>query len=159
LGNGLGFRKTVNATSVTLETVQENCSDHVDNDGDGLTDCDDPKCSDVPICMGITRTPTPPVTPTPTATGLSGATATPPSTPGSTATPTPTGTPEAVCVGDCNGSGEVTVNEVILGVNIALGQLQLDACPAFDVDGSGSVTVNELIMAVNNALSGCPVPG
>ena len=69
-------------------------------------------------------------------------------------TPTPTPTPG--CVGDCDGSGEVTVDELIKGVNIALGNLPLAACSSFDTDHSGDVTINELIVAVNNALAGCP---
>lgn len=60
------------------------------------------------------------------------------------------------CVGDCNGDGNVTVDELVLGVNIALGTANIDACPAFDADGNGSVTVDELIQGVNNALNGCP---
>lgn len=61
----------------------------------------------------------------------------------------------ASCVGDCNGDGVVTVNEIIIGVNIALGNQTLDQCPSFDANGNGAVTVDELIKAVNNALNGC----
>jgi len=68
--------------------------------------------------------------------------------------PTPTVTPGS-CVGDCDGSGEVTVDEVIKGVNIALGNASIDTCKQFDADGSGTVTINELIIAVNDVLSGC----
>ena len=68
--------------------------------------------------------------------------------------PTPTATP-GVCIGDCNGNSEVTVDELIKGANIALGNSTLDACPQFDVNGDGSVTINEIITAVNNALRGC----
>jgi hypothetical protein len=60
------------------------------------------------------------------------------------------------CPGDCDGSQAVTVNELVTGVNIALDQADIDACPAFDTDGSDTVTVNELIAAVNVALSECP---
>jgi hypothetical protein len=60
-----------------------------------------------------------------------------------------------VCLGDCSGDGVVTVDELITGVNIALGTLELDACDAFDGNTDGAVTVDELIAAVNNALSGC----
>ncbi|MGD9764923.1 MAG: DNRLRE domain-containing protein [Candidatus Binatia bacterium] len=75
-----------------------------------------------------------------------------------TSTPVPTSTPATpgVCIGDCDGTGVVQVNELILGVNIALGLAPLSACPAFDPDGSGMVTVADLITAVNNALTGCP---
>jgi CSLREA domain-containing protein len=60
------------------------------------------------------------------------------------------------CLGDCNSNGAVTVDELITGVNIALGTLSVDQCPVFDGNGDGQVTVDELITAVNNALTGCP---
>ena len=72
-------------------------------------------------------------------------------------TPTPTRTP-IHCVGDCDDSGQVTVNEIVKGVNIALGDAQVDTCPQFDVGGSGTVAITDLITAVNNALHGC-APG
>lgn len=68
--------------------------------------------------------------------------------------PTPTSTVEA-CTGDCNRDLTVTVDEVIRGVNLALGTGSLDGCPEFDADGSGSVTVDEVVAAVNNGLNGC----
>ena len=67
--------------------------------------------------------------------------------------PDPTG-----CTGDCNADGEVTVNELILMVNIALGTLPFTACTAGDADGSGEITINEIIAGVNNALGSCPLP-
>jgi hypothetical protein len=82
----------------------------------------------------------------------------PESTPTATSTPTPTATQNptlVVCVGNCDGSAAVTVDELIRGVNIALGILPLDACPSFDINGTGDVTVAELIRAVGNALNGC----
>ena len=69
--------------------------------------------------------------------------------------PTPT-TPPIACVGDCSGDGTVTIDEVIRGVNIALGSVQLTNCPPFDANGDGEVTVDELIIAVNAALGTCP---
>jgi hypothetical protein len=56
--------------------------------------------------------------------------------------------------GDCDGDGDVTINELILGVNISLGVLPVTACPAFDTDASGGVSIDELIAAVNAALNG-----
>jgi hypothetical protein len=50
----------------------------------------------------------------------------------------------------------VTIDELILGVRIALEMSDLSDCPEFDADGSEEVTVDELVEAVNNALSGCP---
>jgi len=63
-----------------------------------------------------------------------------------------------VCVGDCDESQTVEINELIRGVNIALGTLALGECKSFDEDGGGKVSVNELTMAVNNALEGCFAP-
>jgi hypothetical protein len=83
-----------------------------------------------------TRTPSPPAT----------------ATMSSTAEPT---TPVRACAGDCNRDGRVTVNELITGVNIALGNARLDGCPAFDRNGDGTISINELIAAVAAALSGC----
>jgi RHS repeat-associated protein len=60
-----------------------------------------------------------------------------------------------ICIGDCNSSSDVTVDELITGVNIALGALALDQCEAFESNTDGVVTVDELITAVNNALVGC----
>jgi len=70
--------------------------------------------------------------------------------------PTPTPTPTvAPCAGDCNGDGHVTVNELILGVNIALGSQPVSVCTAIDTNGDGMVSINELIAAVTKALNGC----
>ena len=63
---------------------------------------------------------------------------------------------QSPCVGDCSGDGTVGINDLILGVNIALNFQPLDACPEFDASGTGRVEINELISAVNNALNGCP---
>jgi Tol biopolymer transport system component len=64
--------------------------------------------------------------------------------------------PAGTCVGDCSGDGTVTVDEVILGVNIALGTTPLSQCPLFDGSADSQVTVDELVTAVNDALNGCP---
>ncbi len=61
----------------------------------------------------------------------------------------------SVCAGDCNGDGEVTVDELIVGVSIALGTVPAAQCPAMDSGGDGQVTVDELIAAVTMALVGC----
>jgi hypothetical protein len=62
----------------------------------------------------------------------------------------------AACIGDCDSSGDVTVNEIITMVNIALGSAPVANCAAGDADNSGDITINEIIAAVNNALSACP---
>ncbi|MFQ5668426.1 MAG: beta-propeller fold lactonase family protein [Candidatus Binatia bacterium] len=58
-------------------------------------------------------------------------------------------------MGDCDGNGQVTVDEVVQGVNIALASAGLEDCGAFDANGDGRVTVEELVGAVTNALVGC----
>ena len=67
-------------------------------------------------------------------------------------------TPRAgvACTGDCNDSGSVTIEELVQGVTIALGNATTALCPAFDANGSGDVTVEELVAAVGSALDGCP---
>jgi hypothetical protein len=82
-----------------------------------------------------------PPTPTPTETG-----------PIPTATPT---TPPTGCVGDCDGSGAVTVDEIVTMVNIALGTQPVGNCLAGDSDGSNTITVDEILSAIQNALNGC----
>ena len=63
---------------------------------------------------------------------------------------------EQPCVGDCNGDHQVSVDEVILGVNIILGEAALESCPALDVDHDHMLAINEVVQAVGNALNGCP---
>ena len=76
-----------------------------------------------------------------------------------TAQARPDGRAAAACAGDCGGDAEVTVNELIIMVNIALGTAQLSTCVVGDVNGDGEITVNEIILAVNNALNACPAGG
>jgi hypothetical protein len=61
----------------------------------------------------------------------------------------------AACVGDCDVDGAVTVDEILRGVDIALGRSPVDRCPAFDGSDDGEVTVDEIVAAVENALNGC----
>lgn len=60
------------------------------------------------------------------------------------------------CAGDCNANGNVSIDELMRGVNILLGEADPRDCIALDVDGNLMVTVNELVGAVNGALEGCP---
>ena len=66
-----------------------------------------------------------------------------------------TGCLEFVCVGDCSGNREVTIDEILRMVNIALGSSPVDECWLGDQDGNGEITVNEIVAAVNRALNGC----
>lgn len=62
----------------------------------------------------------------------------------------------AECVGDCSRDGAVTVDEIVAGIGIALGNTGVDACEPFDGNGDGQVTVDEIVSSVNYALNGCP---
>src|SRR5262249_6208983 len=77
-------------------------------------------------------------------------------------TPTPTPLPTAIhaapqrldlggtggggsaIVGDCDGSGTVSINELIRGVAISLALQPVDRCPVFDRNRDGRVTIDEL---------------
>lgn len=88
-----------------------------------------------------TSTPTPSSSPTPTMT--------------STRSFTSTRVPIS-CAGDCDKNATVTVDELVRGVNMALGtSTAATGCSAFDLNSDGNVTVDELIAAVNRALGGC----
>lgn len=63
-----------------------------------------------------------------------------------TRTPTVTQTSAPACFGDCDGSGEVTVEEIVRGVNGS------DQCPAF---AGGETSAQKVVQAVENALGGC----
>lgn len=90
------------------------------------------------------------------AVGAAAPTPTPtPTPPVPTPTPTPT-TRAPTCIGDCGSDREVTVDELITGVNVALGVTSLSECPVFDANGDEEVTVDEILQAVNNSLTSCP---
>jgi hypothetical protein len=72
--------------------------------------------------------------------------------PANAPTPTPAGRP---CWGDCSGDGAVTVDELIVGVNLALGTQSVDTCRlAYSVNDS-RVSIDELIRAIDVSLAGC----
>jgi hypothetical protein len=134
-----------------------------------------PTATPTPTPTVVTRTPTPtqtstptPSAGTPTRTGTATPTATPtptPTTPSGLRTPTPTPTPTPTggtvpcdCVGDCDCSREVTVDEILKMVNIALGNVPVAQCEPGDASQDGQITVDEILMAVSNALNGCGPP-
>lgn len=106
-----------------------------------------------------TQPPTPTSTPpanTPTATPeaptVPARTATSTATSDPNATPTATRPPGA-CAGDCDDSGAVTINELITGVRMAIGETA--DCAAVDTNDDGTVGIAELITAVGALLGGC----
>jgi parallel beta helix pectate lyase-like protein len=64
------------------------------------------------------------------------------------------GTATVVCVGDCDGGGSVTVDELITLVNIALGNAQPSTC-LHGVPGGATVDIALIIQAVDHALNSC----
>jgi len=70
--------------------------------------------------------------------------------------PTPTAAP--TCASDCDGNGQVTVDELVRGVNIALGIGSPDDCRNLDRNSDSRISVDEIITAVNAALHGCGEP-
>ncbi len=109
----------------------------------------------------ITLTPT--VTATATETGTPTMTAThtpspePPPTSSPTETPslTPSPTASPRCPADCNGDGVITASELVTGVDVSLGTIDLDTCPSLDANHDGRITVDELAGGVGEALRGC----
>ncbi len=56
------------------------------------------------------------------------------------------------CIGDCDGAGTVAANELLLGVNIALGLAPTTGCGSFY---GGDAAITKLVDAVNNSLVDC----
>jgi len=96
-----------------------------------------------------------PLTPTstPSDNGTPTATATPTITLTATVTPSPTAPPP--CIGDCDDNRQVTVDELVTMITIALGNADVSSCLAGDADHHNQITVDEILTAVNNALNGC----
>jgi hypothetical protein len=59
------------------------------------------------------------------------------------------------CPGACLGGEQVTVEDLTLAVNVALGMLPHSECPGSDLDEDGMTTVDEILAAVDSALNGC----
>lgn len=92
--------------------------------------------------------PTRPPTETPTSAPTSTPSASPTISPTSSPIPTP-------CAGDCDGDRNITVDELMRGVLIALGLAPVNDCTAFDLNGDGKIAVDELLVAVTAALTTC----
>lgn len=105
----------------------------------------------------VTPTNFPTGTPTRTATSTATATPSPTPTPLPSDTATPTVVPTISCVGHCNGTGSITIDDLVKGVDIALGNASLDDCASLDDNHDDRVTVDELTKGVNEALNGCLV--
>jgi len=92
------------------------------------------------------------LTPTSTITATVSPTHTGTETSTATGTPTHTPTPRPVVVGDCNGNGTVSVEELVLGSAIALGHVPTAECTPFDSNQDGAVAIDELLQGIGNAI-------
>ena len=61
----------------------------------------------------------------------------------------------AECPGDCNGNHAVSINELLMLVNVALGDTSKSACAAGDANHDGTVGIDDLVSAVDKSLHGC----
>lgn len=61
----------------------------------------------------------------------------------------------AQCVGNCNNDTEVTIDELLVMVNIANGAAPFTRCEAGDGNDDGDITIDDILVAVNNSLNGC----
>jgi len=59
------------------------------------------------------------------------------------------------CGGDCDGDGRVSIDELVQGVDILLGNDDLASCLSLDVNRDGVGSVDELLRAVGDALDDC----
>jgi len=60
-----------------------------------------------------------------------------------------------VCARDCDNDDAVTVDELLIGINIILMQEGLNTCRRFDLDRGSLVTIDELVRAIQSVLNGC----
>ena len=63
-----------------------------------------------------------------------------------------------LCIGDCDSNGAVRIDELLVGVNIALGRAPLARCSGFDTNANGVLQVNELLSGVRSSIDGCRLP-
>ena len=60
------------------------------------------------------------------------------------------------CAGDCGSDGQVTVNDLLGMIGIALDAAPLSNCVAGDIDHDGEIHIDEILAAIHVALIGCP---
>jgi len=54
------------------------------------------------------------------------------------------------CAGDCDGTGVITVDDLVTAVSIALGSSQLQTCRGIDRDDDGRVSIDEIVIACHS---------
>ena len=63
--------------------------------------------------------------------------------------------PDALCPGDCDADGAVSIAELVTSVRVALGAAGGALCAAVDLNTDGAVSVDEVVTSVSRALDGC----
>jgi hypothetical protein len=63
---------------------------------------------------------------------------------------------EVRCAGDCSDNEIVTVDELVRGIDVALGREPLESCPLVDGNADGVVSISDLVATVDSAVNGCP---
>ena len=63
------------------------------------------------------------------------------------------------CAGDCDGNGNVGVDELVREVRMALEGGGTAQCPPADTDGDHVLSIGELTAAVGKAINGCTASG
>jgi hypothetical protein len=63
------------------------------------------------------------------------------------------------CVGDCDNTQSVTVDDLLTMVGRALGRVDAGTCDAGDTNHDTRITVDEILAAANSAVRGCGTPG
>lgn len=66
--------------------------------------------------------------------------------------------PLPACIGDCNLDGLVGVDDLLVGLQIALGTTPVSSCPTLDRNADHTVSVDELLATVDAVASGCVPP-
>ena len=64
--------------------------------------------------------------------------------------------PPPPCAGDCDRDGDVSIDELVTSVGIAVEQRSVDGCRLADRDGDARIGIHELVAAVAASLEGCP---
>jgi hypothetical protein len=62
------------------------------------------------------------------------------------------------CIGDCDGSGVLAIDDLVTLVNIALGSSPLSSCLIGDANHDGQISISDLVRAVGVALDKCGSP-
>ncbi len=61
----------------------------------------------------------------------------------------------ATCAGDCDSSGGVTIDELVLLVRVALGDADVSTCSAGDLNHDGIISIDEILRGVLATLNDC----